>query len=107
MNNIEPIHPRVDFRHELVSLLTETEALLSGKLSEQTAEATANLRLRLAAARDRCSAAFDKAKQTVVAGARCTDTAIRENPYQAIAVTLGTGLLLGALAGMLFGRRSA
>lgn len=106
MNNIEPIQPRVDFRHELVSLLSETEALLSGKLSEQTTEAVAGLRVRLAAARDRCTAAFDKAKQSAVAGARCTDTAIRENPYQSLAITLGAGLLLGGLAGVLLGRRS-
>ncbi|MBL9200173.1 MAG: DUF883 family protein, partial [Opitutaceae bacterium] len=31
--------------------------------------------------------------------AKCTDSAIREHPYQALAIALGAGLLVGVLLG--------
>ena len=42
---------------------------------------------------------YDGAKKKVVAGAKYTDTAIRENPYQALAIALGVGVLIGVLVG--------
>src|SRR5262245_44561470 len=60
---------------------------------------------RGSAARERLSAALDTARETqrrlqerAVEGARATDRIIRENPYQAVGIALGVGLLIGVLA---------
>jgi len=42
---------------------------------------------------------YDSTKKKVAAGAKYTDTAIRDNPYQSIAVALGVGVLLGLVVG--------
>jgi len=39
------------------------------------------------------------AKKKVVAGAKYTDSTIRENPYRALAIAAGVGLLVGVLLG--------
>jgi ElaB/YqjD/DUF883 family membrane-anchored ribosome-binding protein len=56
------------------------------------------------AARERLSAALDAAKETgrklqdrAVAGAKVTDRAIREHPYQTIGIAFGLGVLIGVL----------
>ncbi len=58
------------------------------------------------AARERLAAALEVAKETgrklearVVSGARATDRAIREHPYQSLGLAFGVGLLLGVLIG--------
>ena len=40
-----------------------------------------------------------EAKQRVAAGARCTDEAIRANPYQSLAIAAGVGVVVGVLLG--------
>jgi len=59
-------------------------------------------------ARQRLTAALENAKQIAgcvrdkaVAGAKVADQTVRENPYQAIAIGVG----IGALVGYLMGRR--
>jgi ElaB/YqjD/DUF883 family membrane-anchored ribosome-binding protein len=61
---------------------------------------------KVSAARKRLAAALERAKQIganvrdkAVAGAKITDHAIRENPYQAVAVGVGVGVLVGYLIG--------
>ncbi len=56
------------------------------------------------AAHARLSAALEAAKETglklqerTIAGAKATDKAIRENPYQSIGIAFGIGLLIGIL----------
>jgi len=56
------------------------------------------------AARERLAAALEVAKETrlklqeqAMNGARATDRAIREYPYQSIGIAFGVGLLLGIL----------
>lgn len=41
--------------------------------------------------------AYNLAQSKAVAGARATDTAIRDNPYQTIGIAFGVGLLIGFL----------
>ncbi|HEX3718674.1 MAG TPA: DUF883 domain-containing protein [Verrucomicrobiae bacterium] len=57
-------------------------------------------------ARDRLAAALESARDTVlrvrdraIEKAKATDVAVRENPYQAIAICLGIGALLGYIVG--------
>jgi len=60
---------------------------------------------RGSAAREKLAAALEVAKETqrrlqerAIAGAKAADNYIRENPYQAIGISLGLGLLIGLLA---------
>jgi ElaB/YqjD/DUF883 family membrane-anchored ribosome-binding protein len=60
---------------------------------------------RGSAAKEKLMAALESAKETqrrlqekAVAGAKAADVYIRANPYQAVGVALGLGLLIGVLA---------
>lgn len=55
-------------------------------------------RKRLAAALDSGKKIFGHAKDKAVEGAKITDMAVREHPYQAIAIAAGIGALVGYLA---------
>jgi len=50
-----------------------------------------------AAAWDRAKDLYQSAQNGVVKGARNTDRAIRQNPYPAIGIAFGVGLLMGFL----------
>ncbi len=85
--------------NDLHALVTEVEKMMGDSLSEHTADAMGALRTRFEAAQERLSCLYTGAKQKVVAGAKCTDAAIRANPYQSLAIAAGTGLILGVLLG--------
>lgn len=87
---------------QLQALVAEAEKMAGGSASEHSADAIGALRARFDATYDRMSELYSGVRQKVVAGAKCTDHAIRENPYQALAIAAGVGLL----AGVLLGRRS-
>ena len=80
--------------HQEQHLLEDAQALLS---------ATANVaEEKVIEARRRLSAAIEKGRETwrgvqekTVAGAKATDKVIRENPYKAILIALGAGLVVG------------
>lgn len=88
--------------NELHALIAETEKMVGDSVSEHTDDAISALRTRFDAAQERLTDLYDSAKKKVIAGAHCTDEAIRANPYQALAIAVGAGLL----AGVLLGRRS-
>lgn len=73
--------------------------MMAGAVTEHSAEALANLRARFSAAQDRFNDLYAQARQKVIAGAKYTDGAIRENPYQSLAIALGVGVLVGVLVG--------
>lgn len=60
-------------------------------------------RNRLAAALDRGKQLYGKVRDKAVQSAKATDQAVRENPYQAIAIGVGVGVIVG----FLLGRRSS
>ena len=76
------------------------------ELLNATANATdktvVDARRRLSAALDAAKNAYMRVQKKAVAGAQATDKAIRENPYQAMAIAFG----LGALVGILISRRN-
>jgi ElaB/YqjD/DUF883 family membrane-anchored ribosome-binding protein len=98
-NNTDTAHTPKELLTELQALVAEAEALLVDSVTEHSTEALSNLRERFSAAQERMSEYYDTAKRKVVAGAKCTDTAIRENPYQSMAIALGVGVLVGVLVG--------
>jgi ElaB/YqjD/DUF883 family membrane-anchored ribosome-binding protein len=98
-NNKDITHTPKELFTEMQALVAEAQTMMGDSISEHSAEAMANLRERFAAAQERFADVYDGAKKKVVAGAKYTDTSIRENPYQAMAVALGVGVLLGVLVG--------
>jgi ElaB/YqjD/DUF883 family membrane-anchored ribosome-binding protein len=98
-NHKEPAHTPKELLTELKTLVSEAETMMADSLTEHTSDALGNLRERFGAVQERFSDAYDRTKKKVVAGAKYTDTTIRENPYQSIAVALGVGVLLGVLLG--------
>lgn len=91
-------------------LMAEAEAMLAGPVPEQNSGRLADIKSRLGDARERLGELYDgarerigdayqKARNGVVAGAKYTDERIRENPYQAAAIALGLGVVVGVLIG--------
>jgi ElaB/YqjD/DUF883 family membrane-anchored ribosome-binding protein len=92
-------HTPKELLTELRELVSEAETMMADSITEHSAEAINNLRARFEAAQERFSDIYEGARKKVVAGAKHTDAAIRENPYQALAIALGLGLLLGVVVG--------
>ena len=75
--------------------------------AEALLEATAHVaEEKVMEARNRLTAAIEKGKETLaavqekaIAGAKATDLVIRENPYKALGVALGLGVVVGYLLG--------
>ena len=84
---------------ELQALVADAEKMIGDSAADATSDTMDALRSRYAAMQDRMSELYDGAKQKVVAGAKYTDSTIRENPYQSMAIAAGVGLLVGVLLG--------
>lgn len=85
--------------NDLHALVAEAEKMMGGSLTEHTTDAVSALRNRFDAAQERLAALYAGARKQVVAGAQCTDAAIRANPYQSLAIAAGVGVLVGVLLG--------
>lgn len=92
-------HTPKELLTELQALVSEAETMMADSITEHSADAINNLRDRFEAAHERFSEIYEGARKKVAAGAKHTDAAIRENPYQALAIALGLGLLLGVVVG--------
>jgi ElaB/YqjD/DUF883 family membrane-anchored ribosome-binding protein len=100
-------HTPKELLAELQTLVSEAETMIAGPLTEHTDDALSMLRERFGAAQDRFADIYAGTKKKVAAGVKVTDEAIRENPYQAVAIALGVGALTGAIVGLLIGRNSS
>ncbi len=81
---------------ELKTLARGAEDLLqatAGEMSAKAREARSRLAAKIESAKETCERLQDKA----VEGAKATDRAIREHPYESIGVAFGLGLLIGVL----------
>jgi ElaB/YqjD/DUF883 family membrane-anchored ribosome-binding protein len=80
------------------NLVEDAEALLAATahVAEETVKEARN---RLTAAIEKGREAFEVVQERAIAGAKATDLVIRENPYRALGVALGTGLVVGYLLG--------
>lgn len=85
--------------NELRTLVKEAEKYLGDSIVETSDETLSALRARFAAAQERLTELYGDTKKKVIAGTQKADEKIRENPYQALAITLGVGVLLGVLLG--------
>jgi ElaB/YqjD/DUF883 family membrane-anchored ribosome-binding protein len=81
---------------DMGKLADDAQALMAataGVAGEKVGEA----RNRLAAALERSKEIYGRAREKVVAGAKATDEAVHEHPYQAIAIGVGVGVVIGYL----------
>jgi ElaB/YqjD/DUF883 family membrane-anchored ribosome-binding protein len=69
----------------------------NAEIMEHAQNAAEEIQSTGAAALDRAKELYVTAQNGVVKGARTTDRAIRQNPYQAIGIAFGVGLLAGFL----------
>lgn len=84
--------------NDMGTLAEDAHALMAAT-ADVAGEKVSAARKRLAAALERAKEIAGNVREKAVAGARVTDQAIRENPYQAVAVGVGVGVLIGYLIG--------
>lgn len=79
----------------------ETKAREFGQMADEAKEQASDLKERArqagAAAWERAKSTYSNASDKAVQGAKATDRAIRENPYQSLGIAFAAGLLLGFL----------
>ncbi|HWA08515.1 MAG TPA: hypothetical protein VG838_03525 [Opitutaceae bacterium] len=88
-----------ELMNEIRTLAAEAEKALGHSVTEHSEEALDALRARLEAAQERLASLYEGAKEKVAAGAKRADRTVRDHPYEALAITLGVGVLVGVLLG--------
>lgn len=82
--------------HDVGQLAEDARALMNAT-ADVAGEKVGDARKRLAAALERAKEVAGCVRDKAIAGAKVTDQTIRENPYQAIAIGVGVGAILGFL----------
>jgi ElaB/YqjD/DUF883 family membrane-anchored ribosome-binding protein len=77
--------------------LAEDAQALMAATADVAGEKVGEARNRLAAALERGKEIYGRAREKVVEGAKAADEAVHEHPYQAIAIGVGVGAILGYL----------
>ncbi len=88
--------------NETVDNITDDTRALIGATADAADQKVVQARNRLTAALDAAKDTYANVQKKAVEGAKATDKAIRENPYQALGIAFG----VGALVGFLISRRS-
>ena len=83
---------------DLKTLARDAEELLKATAGDASGK-LADVRTRLAAAVESAKATCQRLEEKAIAGAKATDRAIREHPYESIGAAFGIGLLIGVLVG--------
>ena len=81
-----------------MSTLAEDARALMAATADVAGEKVSEARKRLAVALENGKEIFSRVKEKAVEGAKATDQAVHEHPYQAIGIALGVGALIGYLA---------
>ena len=89
---------------EDVGQLAEDARALMAATADVAGEKVVEARKRLGVALERGKEFCGEVRDRAVAGAKATDAAIHKHPYQAIAVGVGVGALVGFFAGRRFSR---
>lgn len=77
--------------------LAEDARALMVATADVAGEKVSEARKRLSAALDRGREMYGRARERAIEGAKVADEAVHEHPYQAIAIGVGVGALLGYL----------
>ena len=84
--------------NDLGTLAEDARALL-GATADVAGDKVGEARKRLAAALESGKEIYGRVKDKAVEGAKAADETVRANPYQAIAIGVGVGALVGYLLG--------
>ena len=79
--------------------LAEDARALMTATADVAGEKVGEARQRLAAALERGKELYGRVRDKTVEGAKATNEAVHEHPYQAIAIGVGVGALIGYLLG--------
>ena len=82
--------------NEMGQLAEDARALMAAT-ADVAGEKVGEARKRLAAALDRGREIYGRVREQAVEGAKAADEAVHEHPYQAIAIGVGVGALIGYL----------
>ncbi|MBI3414717.1 MAG: DUF883 domain-containing protein [Verrucomicrobia bacterium] len=80
-----------------VSALAEDARALLTATADVAGEKVTEARQHLTAALERGREMYGRVREKAVEGVRATDEAVHEHPYQAIAIGVGVGAMLGYL----------
>ncbi len=83
--------------NDLGTLAEDARALMAAT-ADVAGDKVGEARKRLAAALESGKQLYGRARDKAVEGAQAADQTVRENPYQAIAIALGVGAVIGYLA---------
>jgi ElaB/YqjD/DUF883 family membrane-anchored ribosome-binding protein len=83
--------------NDLGTLAEDARALMAAT-ADVAGEKVGEARKRLAAALEGGRQIYGRVRDKAVEGAKAADQTVRENPYQAIAIALGVGAIIGFLA---------
>ncbi len=83
--------------NDLGTLAEDARALMAAT-ADVAGEKIGEARKRLAAALENGRQIFGRVREKAVDRAKVADQTVRENPYQAIAIALGVGAVIGYLA---------
>lgn len=79
--------------------LAEDARALMAATADVAGEKVEDARKRLAAALENGKEIYGRVRDKAVEGAKATDLAVREHPYQAIGIAVGIGAIIGFLVG--------
>ena len=82
--------------NDLGTLADDARALIAAT-ADVAGEKVSEARKRLAAALDSGRKVFGRVKEKAIEGAKATDQAVHEHPYEAIGIAFGVGALIGYL----------
>jgi ElaB/YqjD/DUF883 family membrane-anchored ribosome-binding protein len=83
--------------NDLGTLAEDARALMAAT-ADVAGDKVNEARKRLGAALENGKQIYGNVRDKAVEGAKAADKTVRENPYQAIAIALGVGALIGYLA---------
>jgi ElaB/YqjD/DUF883 family membrane-anchored ribosome-binding protein len=82
---------------DAVSTLAEDARNLMAATADVAGEKVGEARKRLAAALENGKEIYGRVKEKALEGAKAADKAVHEHPYQAIAIGVGVGAIIGYL----------
>jgi ElaB/YqjD/DUF883 family membrane-anchored ribosome-binding protein len=83
-------------RNDFSQLAEDARALMAAT-ADVAGEKVVEARKRLAAALESGKVIYGRVRDKAVEGAKVADQTVREHPYQAIAISVGVGALIGYL----------
>jgi|SRR3954470_12795329 ElaB/YqjD/DUF883 family membrane-anchored ribosome-binding protein len=83
-------------RDDLARLAEDARALMA-VTADAAGEKVVEARKRLAATLDRGKEVYGRVRDKAVESARTADATVRDHPYEAIAISLGVGAVIGLL----------